>query len=86
MCTMGKIASCEIAFIPIVSDDYVLQVDKVLNIIKSYDIEYNVGILSTTIRGDIGKIHDLIFEVYNNMDKECKFTMDIKLSNICGCD
>lgn len=86
MCTMGKIVSCEIAFIPIVSDDYVLQVDKVLNIIKSYDIEYNVGILSTTIRGDIGKINDLIFEVYNNMDKECKFTMDIKLSNICGCD
>lgn len=86
MCTMEKIASCEIAFIPIVSKDYISDINKVLDIIKSYDLEYNVGILSTTIRGDKEKIHKLILEIYNHMDKECKFTMDIKLSNICGCN
>lgn len=35
---------------PIVSQDYVADINKVLDIIKSYDLEFNVGILSTTIR------------------------------------
>jgi uncharacterized protein YqgV (UPF0045/DUF77 family) len=82
---MEKIASCEISFIPIGSKDYIAHIDKVLDIIKSYDLEYDVGIMSTTIRGDQEKIHKLILDIYNIMDEECKFTMDIKLSNICGC-
>ncbi|WP_317921060.1 YkoF family thiamine/hydroxymethylpyrimidine-binding protein [Tepidimicrobium xylanilyticum] len=83
---MAKITSCEIAFVPIVSEDYISSVDKVLDIIRSYDLEHNIGIMSTTVRGDINKIHKLIFEIYDKMDQECKFTMDIKLSNLCGCD
>ncbi|GFN34774.1 YkoF family thiamine/hydroxymethylpyrimidine-binding protein [Tepidimicrobium xylanilyticum] len=86
MCSMAKITSCEIAFVPIVSEDYISSVDKVLDIIRSYDLEHNIGIMSTTVRGDINKIHKLIFEIYDKMDQECKFTMDIKLSNLCGCD
>lgn len=35
---------------PIVNQDYVADINKVLDIIKSYDLEFNVGILSTTIR------------------------------------
>ena len=86
MCTMAKIASCEVAFIPIVSKDYISDVNKVVDIIKSYGLEHSVGILSTTIRGDKTKILNLIQEIYNTMDENCGFTMDIKLSNICGCD
>lgn len=86
MCTMGKIVSCEIAFIPIVSEDYITDVKKVLEIIKSYDVEYDIGILSTTIRGDKNKIHGLLVKIFNEMDEKCKFTMDIKLSNVCGCE
>lgn len=85
MCPMEKIASCEIAFIPIGSEDYISPIDKTLDIIKSYGLEYHVGLMSTTIRGDKDKIFKLISDIYNTMDEECKFTMDIKLSNICGC-
>ena len=28
----------------------------------------------------------LILEIYESMDNECRFAMDIKLSNICGCN
>ncbi|EOD00679.1 YkoF family thiamine/hydroxymethylpyrimidine-binding protein [Caldisalinibacter kiritimatiensis] len=86
MRSMEKIASCQITFTPIISDNYIDDVNKVLDIIKSYELEYDIGILSTTIRGNKEKILKLITEIYNTMDNQCKFTMDVKISNICGCE
>ncbi|WP_183108711.1 YkoF family thiamine/hydroxymethylpyrimidine-binding protein [Thermohalobacter berrensis] len=83
---MEKIASCEISFIPIMSKDYISDIKKVLEIIKSYNLEHNIGILSTTIRGNKDDILKLIKNIYNTMDEICSFTMDIKISNICGCE
>lgn len=85
MCSMGKIASCEISFIPIDSDEYLKDIDHVLDIIRNSNLEYNIGILSTTIRGNKDKILNLISNIYNTLDSKCNFTMDIKISNICGC-
>lgn len=85
MRSLGKIGSCEISFIPIESRSYVDDVDKVLGIIEASGLEHNVGILSTTIRGDKGRILSLIGDIYKTMDEICSFTMDVKLSNICGC-
>ncbi|WP_432663015.1 YkoF family thiamine/hydroxymethylpyrimidine-binding protein [Wukongibacter baidiensis] len=86
MCSMEKIASCEISYIPIMSKDYIGDVDRVIDIIKSYGLECNVGILSTTIRGNKEKLFSLIKEIYDTMDDVSSFTMDIKISNICGCN
>ncbi|HHT63133.1 MAG: YkoF family thiamine/hydroxymethylpyrimidine-binding protein [Bacillota bacterium] len=80
-----KIASCEISFIPIQSDDYIQDVNKVLDIIRLHQLEYSVGILSTTVRGESSKIISLIKDIYEKMDEVCHFTMDIRISNICGC-
>lgn len=85
MCPVGKIASCEISFLPVMSEDYLGDIDKVLELIKASDLEYNIGILSTTIRGNKEKIFNLIKEIYDKMDEVTTFTMDIKVSNICGC-
>lgn len=86
MYSMGKITSCQIAFTPIISEDYIADVNKVLDIIKSYELEYNVDILSTTVRGDKDRILEMITDIYNEMCEICSFTMDIKISNLCGCD
>lgn len=85
MCSMEKIASTQISFTPIISDDYINDIEKVLDIIKLSNLEYNIGILSTSIRGNKDKVLKLINELYNTMDDICSFTMDIKISNICGC-
>lgn len=85
MCSMEKIASCQISFTPIISDNYINDINKVLDIIKKSNLEYNIGILSTTIRGNKEIVLNLINKVYNTMDDICSFTMDIKISNICGC-
>lgn len=85
MCPLGKIGSCEISFIPIESSNYIEEVNKVLSIIESSGLEHNIGILSTTVRGEKNKMLDLIGDIYRTMDSVCSFTMDVKLSNICGC-
>ena len=86
MCAMDKIAACEIAFTPIVSANYLADVDKVLEVIKASGLEYKVGELTTFVRGANGKIFQLVQEIYKTMDGETQFSMDIKISNICGCD
>lgn len=85
MCAMEKIASCQISFISIMSEDHIDDVNRVIDIIKSYELEYNVGILSTTIRGNKERIFSLIKDIYDTMDNKAKFTIDVKISNICGC-
>ncbi|MTI66527.1 MAG: hypothetical protein FH753_07985 [Firmicutes bacterium] len=86
MCPLGKVTSCEIAFIPIKSENYIEDVKKVLSIIKSFDVDYEIGKLSTTITGNKDIIFTLIKDIYNIMNNECGFTIDIKISNICGCN
>jgi uncharacterized protein YqgV (UPF0045/DUF77 family) len=82
---MEKIASCQITFTPIVSDNYMDDVKKVLDIINSSGLENSVGVLSTFVRGEKSKVLKLITDIYENMDSITKFSMDIKISNICGC-
>lgn len=85
MCPMEKIASCQIAFTPIVSENYMDDIKKVLDIINNSGLENEVGVLSTFVRGEKSKVLELISEIYETMDIITKFTMDIKISNICGC-
>jgi len=80
-----KIASCEISFLPIGDNNYIQNIEKVLEIIRSSNLEYNIGILSTTVRGDKDKIFLLIKEIYDKMEETTNFIMDIMISNTCGC-
>lgn len=88
MCAMekGEIISCQISYFPIDSIRYIEDIDKVLELIKDSALEYNVDVLSTTIRGDSDKVFNLIANIHKEMsNKDCKYTMNIMLSNICGC-
>ncbi|SES90047.1 YKOF-related Family [Natronincola peptidivorans] len=89
MCSMEKasLASCEITYFPIKSEDYIGDINKVLKIIEAYPVEVTVGILSTTIRGNSQIIFQLIQEIYSNMAEEGRhFTISMMMSNICGCE
>lgn len=85
MCSLEKIASCQISFTPIESDDYIRDVKKVLEIINNSGLENEVGVLSTFVRGKKSMVLKLITEIYDAMDDVSGFSMDVKISNICGC-
>ncbi|MGI6711814.1 MAG: YkoF family thiamine/hydroxymethylpyrimidine-binding protein [Bacillota bacterium] len=86
MCAMEKIASCQISFLPIGSIDYFEEIGQVLGIIRDSGLEHDIGILSTVVRGEKSLVFQLIKDIYENMDNHCRFTMDIKISNLCGCE
>ncbi len=88
MCALEKnrLASCQITYFPVKSTQYIDDIYKVLDIIKSYPVEQEVGILSTTIRGDAETVFKLIKDIFDTMGNQgCNFTLDIMISNICGC-
>ncbi len=85
MWTMEKIMGCEISFIPIKSNDYINEINEVLAIIEDSGLSYTIGAMSTAISGEKEKLFALIQEIYNKMEDKTLFSMQLKLSNICGC-
>lgn len=86
MLLMEKIMSCEISFIPIQSENYKNDVDRVIEIISSYKLEYQVGLLSTTVKGNKEIIFEMLQQICEKMYDKVKFTMVLKISNECGCN
>jgi len=82
---MEKIMACEISFIPIQSTDYLADVNEVLSIISESGMKHTVGEMSTTITGTKAQLFALIQKIYDSMEEKTKFSMQLKLSNICGC-
>ena len=85
MCLVGKIAACEISFLPIESRNYSEDVKQVLSIIEGSGLEYSAGVMSTFIRGRSDSIFRLLNDIYDSLDEACSFSMVVKISNLCGC-
>lgn len=84
MCSMGKIAACMISFIPVQSESYLSDVNKVLDIIKASGLRHAVGGFATELYGEAGEICSLITKIYEEMDNSCSFVLDVRFSNVCG--
>ncbi len=83
---MEKIIGCEISFIPINNNDYINEINEVIAIIADSGLSHTVGAMSTAISGNKEKLFSLIQEIYNKMENKTLFSMQLKLSNICGCN
>lgn len=86
MCQMDQIAACEIAFIPIGTAEYLEPIEEVLELIKQSGLAYDIGAMTTFIRGHYTDILKLVENIYQTLNTTTKFSMEIKLSNLCGCD
>lgn len=88
MCSMekGGIVSCQIAYFPVGSREYSNEIKKVLNLIEGSGLDYDVGDMSTVVKGEPRKVFNLIDSIHRQMTlKNCNYTMNIVISNICGC-
>ena len=86
MGSVEKVVSCELAFLPIGEGDYGAAVDEVLSMVKNSGLEYSVGPMSTFLRGGRSDVWRLLSEVDAVMADRCKFVIDIRFSNVCGCE
>lgn len=85
MCKVDQKMSCQVTFTPIKSQSYLSEIDRVLTLIEKSGLAFEVATLSTTILGDKDKVWQLLKTIFDEMASSCYFTMDVKVSNICGC-
>ncbi|HZK28937.1 MAG TPA: YkoF family thiamine/hydroxymethylpyrimidine-binding protein [Clostridia bacterium] len=85
MCAGGKIASCQVSFIPIGSLDYSREIQKAIKLIEDSGLHHDIGVMSTVVVGEKDAVLGLVADLYHAMDDVCDFTMDVRLSNVCGC-
>ncbi len=80
-----KTTTCQMSFLPIASKDYKEDIKRVLSLIEKSGLDYRTGEVSTTVKGNRDLIWVLIKDIYDEMDPGCRFVIDLKISNICGC-
>ncbi len=81
-----NLVSCQIAYYPIGSAEYLDEIDDVLQVIKNTGLEYSMNEMSTTVKGEASKVIGMIVDLQREMtQKGYEFTMNILLSNVCGC-
>lgn len=87
MCEVSEkvIVSCQLSFITLGDSEYNKNIQDVINIIRKSDINYTVGQMSTTIKGDVLTVMNLINTICHIM-KDKEYLINMSISNICGCE
>ncbi len=86
MYPVAEKVACQITFLSIESIDYMADIHHVIDMIKDSGLQYHVGTLATEIVDDKDKVFMLVKQIYMEMESRCGFSMDVKLSNLCGRD
>jgi len=84
MSKMDQIISCQICFIPINEGNINLSVDRILKLVETSGIEYQVGMMSTELKGERKSLMYLINQILDDALENTKFILDIRFSNQCG--
>lgn len=85
MCTIHQV-SCQLSFYPLGENPYNHRIDAVIELIEAAPLQYEVGPMSTIIRGDRNEVFALLQKITETLDDDgCHFAMNAIFSNTCGC-
>jgi uncharacterized protein YqgV (UPF0045/DUF77 family) len=79
---MDNLVTAELSFFPIESTDYKSEINKTIEIIRSFNLEHKVGLLSTTVRGDQTTVFKMVYKIFSTMNETGKFVLSVKYSNL----
>lgn len=87
MCELSKeVVSCQLQFLTLGSNEISKDVEKVLKIIEKSKLEYEVGEMTTLIKGKYIEVFKLLEEITKiTMETGNKFVINTIISNECGC-
>lgn len=81
-----QIMTCQISFYPLGSDKLDHNVDRIIELIEQSHLEYQIGEMSTFLRGKSQKIFNLLKEIHDKANQlGITYAMNVTLSNECGC-
>lgn len=71
---------CQLAYLPMSTENIAEQVDDVIDFIDGYDLEYNVGEMSTYVEGDKEEVFNLVDDIYTTQnDNGNQFRLHVEL-------
>jgi uncharacterized protein YqgV (UPF0045/DUF77 family) len=79
---MDNQVTAELSFFPVESADYKSDINKVLEVIRSFNLEHKIGLLSTTVRGDQTTIFKMVYKIFSTMNESGRFVLSVKYSNL----
>ncbi|RQD70487.1 MAG: hypothetical protein D5S00_04020 [Tindallia sp. MSAO_Bac2] len=81
-----RFISCQIQYVPLKTLETDNDVQQVLEIISNSGLEYQVGSMTTQIRGKAEEVFGLLQLIEKKMtENNRRFTMNTIISNDCGC-
>lgn len=79
-----KLISCQLSFYPLGKEDYIDDIDKVLEIIRSSNLDYTINDMSSIMKGASSLVYKTLQTITDNTTSN--FTMCVVISNTCGCE
>ena len=55
------------------------------SVLPAAGLDHTVGDMSTTVRGNPETVWGLVRTIYGSMESHCRFVLDVRASNVCGC-
>ncbi len=84
MSEMGQGVSAEIKVTPMQSSDYIADIEAAIRVIEASGLYFQVGPMSTVVSGPLEDVQALISEMYRVLAAQCKFAIDVRLTNGCS--
>jgi uncharacterized protein YqgV (UPF0045/DUF77 family) len=79
---MDNLVTVEISFFPIECVDFKSEINKTIEVIRSFNLEHKIGLLSTTVRGDQTTVFKMVYKIFSTMNESGKFVLSVKYSNL----
>lgn len=79
---MDHTISAEISFFPLQKEDFKEEINKAIEVIRSFNLEYQIGILSTTVKGEQALVFKMVYKIFSTMSESGKFVLNVKYTNI----
>lgn len=79
-----KLISCQLSFYPLGKEDYINDIDQVLEIIRASNLDYTINDMSTIMKGASSLVYKTLQTITDKTTSN--FTMCVVISNTCGCE
>ncbi|MGD9994861.1 MAG: YkoF family thiamine/hydroxymethylpyrimidine-binding protein [Salinivirgaceae bacterium] len=78
---MEHSVTAEISFFPLQSTEFKEEINKAIEVIRSFNLEYQISLLSTTVKGEQAVVFKMVYKLFSTMSENGKFVLNVKYAN-----
>lgn len=78
--------TCQLSFYALNTENTTAEIEQILELIEKSDLEYEIGTMSTFLRGPSNLVFDLVHDIHQlSQISGYNYAMNVTFSNECGC-